>query len=147
MILPTIASVPLLAIYSGGTTILLPIPLRAMLGSTMDLRNFAPMSIFITDIIQTMFTICTWECSLYSVLTPLTSTLDLMDLKLANLSSSDAVYCYTTHSYNHFTLNVLTNSQEMYLSEDTQIITFHAYSVVMIVPFIITSLALFKYNK
>lgn len=39
MVLPTFASVPLLAIYSGATEVVVPVILRPYLGNTLELSN------------------------------------------------------------------------------------------------------------
>ena len=78
MVLPTFASVPLLAIYSGATEVVVPVILRPYLGNTLELSNSLHIIIRLMTFwqLQATFTMFIWACSLFSARTQSTFTLD-----------------------------------------------------------------------
>eukprot|EP00331_Platyophrya_macrostoma_P001905 CAMPEP_0176424710 /NCGR_PEP_ID=MMETSP0127-20121128/10985_1 /TAXON_ID=938130 /ORGANISM="Platyophrya macrostoma, Strain WH" /LENGTH=361 /DNA_ID=CAMNT_0017805791 /DNA_START=36 /DNA_END=1118 /DNA_ORIENTATION=- len=119
MILPTFASIPLLTIYTGLTQIVVPIILRPYLGNNIDLG-------FLYLVYLGMLAIfCTNAINIYA---------GLNGLEVGQSIIIGAAV-------------LLHNAIEIYIQKDQKIITAHIFSLIMILPFIMTSLALFKYNK
>jgi UDP-N-acetylglucosamine--dolichyl-phosphate N-acetylglucosaminephosphotransferase len=119
IILPTIASIPLLVAYSGITTIVVPIPLRPFLGQTINLGilyyfYMANLAVFCTNAINIYAGINGLECG--------QSLIIACAVFLHNIIEIDA--------------NIGTDAANP-----------HIFSLIIIIPFIFTSLALFKYNS
>lgn len=111
LLLPTMASLPLLMVYFtnfGNTLIVVPKPFRILLGMHLDLGEFdlkclvlyiwfyCPLdwyvwllifSAFVCYVFQAFCIMYIWECWLYSAQMPSTSWLVSMALSLGKLSS------------------------------------------------------------
>lgn len=94
VILPTIASIPLLLAYTGPTTILVPVPLRFLFGSLIDLG-------FIYYIYMGMLAVfCTNAINIYAGINGLEVGQSL--IIGCFIATHNAIEVYTTGSREHF---------------------------------------------
>eukprot|EP01016_Furgasonia_blochmanni_P033007 TRINITY_DN3417_c0_g1_i8.p1 TRINITY_DN3417_c0_g1~~TRINITY_DN3417_c0_g1_i8.p1 ORF type:complete len:359 (+),score=103.27 TRINITY_DN3417_c0_g1_i8:72-1079(+) len=119
LVIPPIASLPLLIAYSGSTTILVPLPLRSLLGDTITLG-------FLYYIYMGMLAVfCTNSINIYAGINGLEA------------GQSMIIACAI----------LIHNIVEIHLSTSDDYSSKHMLSVMVITPYLLSTLALFKFNK
>ena len=122
VILPTIASLPLLIAYNGATSVVVPKLLRPFLGGIVDLGFFyyfymGNIAIF-----------CTNAINIYAGINGI------------EVGQSFIVGCFIV-IHNIIEIN-LSNSE----AQKGETIHYHIYSLTIMIPFLLCTLALFKHN-
>jgi len=119
LILPLVASVPLITSYSGGTNIILPIPVREYLGKEIELG-------LLYKVYMSMIAIfCSNSINIHAGINGLEVGQSIV------IASAIMIH----------------NIIEINLGLSEKIVQNHIFSLTIILPFLFTSLALFKYNK
>jgi len=119
LILPLVASVPLITSYSGGTNIILPIPVRQYLGKEIELG-------LLYKVYMSMIAIfCSNSINIHAGINGLEVGQSIV------IASAIMIH----------------NIIEINLGLSEKIVQNHIFSLTIILPFLFTSLALFKYNK
>ncbi|CAG9309933.1 DPAGT1 [Blepharisma stoltei] len=119
LLLPTIASLPLLVAYSGTTAIVVPRMLRDLLGYSIELGCLYSLYMILLAVF------CTNAINIYAGINGLEAGQSLV-IGCAAL----------THNFIEITLHI-----------NDQIYTQHLLSASLLIPFIFNTLALLKYNK
>ena len=119
LILPLVASVPLITSYSGGTNIVLPIPVRHYLGKELELG-------LLYKVYMSMIAIfCSNSINIHAGINGLEVGQSIV------IASAIMIH----------------NIIEINLGLSEKIVQNHIFSLTIILPFLFTSLALFKFNK
>lgn len=119
LILPLVASVPLITSYSGGTNIVLPIPVRHYLGKELELG-------LLYKVYMSMIAIfCSNSINIHAGINGLEVGQSII------IASAIMIH----------------NIIEINLGLSEKIVQNHIFSLTIILPFLFTSLALFKFNK
>jgi len=118
LVLPSIATLPLLVAYSGGTSVIVPIPLRGVVGNIVDL------GILYQVYMGLLAVFCTNAINIYAGINGLEA------------GQSFIIACAIgTH-----------NVVELSLSAEEHINSYHLFSLLFILPFIAVTLGLLVFN-
>lgn len=118
LILPFVASIALLTVYDGITSVVVPVPLRFIFGQTVELGilykfYFVCVTIF-----------CTNSINIHAGINGL------------EISQSLVIASFT----------IIHNIIEIYRKETTEIYENHMFSFAIMMPFLFTSLGLFRFS-
>jgi UDP-N-acetylglucosamine--dolichyl-phosphate N-acetylglucosaminephosphotransferase len=119
LIVPTIATLPLLVAYNGVTNVIMPKFLRPIVGP------FVNLGILYHMYMGSLAVFCTNSINIYAGINGIEA------------GQSFIIACFI------FIHNII----EIYLGTSPEIVSHHIFSVTIIVPFIFVTLSLLKHNK
>ena len=129
LIVPTIASVPLVVAYNGLTSVVVPRPFRFMLGMSVDLG-------LLYQVYMSMLAVfCTNSINIYAGINGIEVGQSFIIGVFVFIHNIIVSYIYS---------NLL---QEIHLGLSEQIVSNHIFSLTIIIPFLSVTLALMKYNR
>ena len=124
LLLPTIASLPLIVAYSGTTLIIVPEPLRVYLGLSLELGILYKIYMMMLGVF------CTNAINIYAGVNGIEAGQSLVIASAA-----------LTHNF------IVIFIKEIYLHISDEIYKQHLISVSFLLPFIMSTIALLKFNK
>lgn len=119
LIVPTIATLPLLVAYGGLTSVVVPTFLRPYIG------NFLDLGLIYKIYMGSLAVFCTNSINIYAGINGLE----------------------VGQSFIIATFIVIHNIIEIHLAISEEIVTHHIFSLTLMIPFLLISLALWKHNK
>lgn len=117
--MPAFASLPILVAYTGLTSVVVPIPLIPYLGNYVELGMFYYMYMLMVAIF------CTNAINIYAGVNGI------------EVGQSLVIACSI----------LLHNLLEIYLTVNPKTFEHHLFSIIIILPFIFTTFALYQFNK
>ena len=124
-VVPTIASLPLLVAYKGLTSVVVPKMLRGFMG------NYVDLGIFYYIYMGNISIFCTNAINIYAGINGL------------EVGQSFIIGCFIMI---HNIIEVSTNGK-LQTIESQEIVDYHVYSLTIMIPFLMCTLALLKHNR